>query len=79
VLLGHSLGSGVSQAVLRDAPELVDGALLTGIAYWAIGASGTIGETAKQNRIARLQNPAKWSHLDTGYTTWVDLFSYIET
>lgn len=78
MLLSHSLGSGVSQTVLRDAPELVVAALLTGLSYWPTGASGTIGETAKQNRIARLQDPKRSDHLDSGYISWVDEISFIE-
>lgn len=75
VLLGHSFGSVISNAVLSSDPEMVDAAILTGIAY---NASGSIPLQAKQVRLAKLANPEKWSKLDGGYAVWVDIFSNIE-
>lgn len=63
VLLGHSFGSVVSNAVLSSHPEMVDAAILTGIAY---NASSTIPNQTKQLRLAKLREPAKWRNLD-GY------------
>jgi pimeloyl-ACP methyl ester carboxylesterase len=76
VLLGHSLGSAISNAVLRSDPGLVDAAVLTGIAYYGIDSVPSL--EAKQLRLAKLQNPAKWSKFDGGYSTWVDIFANIE-
>lgn len=76
VLVGHSLGSIISNVVLRSNPELVDAAVLTGIAYAGVDNSPSF--QAKQIRLARLQNPAKWGGLDGGYMTWVDRSANIE-
>jgi hypothetical protein len=46
VLLGHSLGSVMSNSVLHSDPGLVDAEILTGVAYY--GVIGTIGMEAKQ-------------------------------
>ncbi|KAK4942066.1 hypothetical protein LTR10_018102 [Elasticomyces elasticus] len=75
VLVGHSLGSVMSNVVLHTDPELVDGALLTGIAY---EANGAISNQVKQNRLANLYEPEKFGKLDGGYTVWVDIYSNIE-
>ncbi|KEF53280.1 uncharacterized protein A1O9_10728 [Exophiala aquamarina CBS 119918] len=71
VLLGHSLGSVVSNTVLNSHPEMVDATILTGIAY---NTSSTIPNQAKQLRLAKLQNPTKWETLD-GYAVWMHIYS----
>jgi len=76
VLVGHSTGSVTTNSVLHTNPGLVDGAVLTGLAY---NSSGVVSNQAKQLRLANLQNPAKWGKLDGGYMVWVDIFSTIET
>jgi alpha-beta hydrolase superfamily lysophospholipase len=75
VLLGHSLGSVLSNVVLNTDPELVDAALPTGTAY---EASGSVSDQAKQLRLANLYEPEKFSKWDGGYTVWVDIYSNIE-
>lgn len=76
VLVGHSLGSIISNAVLNSNPNLVDGAILTGIAYY--GVSGQVATEVKQLRLASVANPAKWGDRDSGFLTWVDIYSNIE-
>ncbi len=74
--MGHSLGSAFSNSVLNSDPGLVDAAVLTGIAY-NVSNMGPWGE-AKQMRLAKLQNPNRFGHLDGGWTVWVDIFANIE-
>ena len=76
VLVGHSAGSVITNAVLSSNPGLVDAAVLTGLSY---NNSGIISNQAKQLRLANLQDPAKWGQWDGGYTVWVDIFSNLET
>ena len=75
VLVGHSLGSLYSSVVLHTNPELVDGAVLTGIAF---NVSNMRSSVIQQPRLASLQNPLKWGHLDGGWTTWVDVYGLIQ-
>jgi pimeloyl-ACP methyl ester carboxylesterase len=75
VLVGHSFGSAVSNAVLRSNPDMVE-AVLTGASYYGEDSAPSL--QAKQMRLANLQNPEKWSKLDGGYAVWVDLYSNIE-
>lgn len=75
-LVGHSMGSVYSNAALNSGPELVDAAILTGIAY-NITTKG-VADQAKQSRLANLDKSNKWSTLDGGWTVWVDIYSNIE-
>ncbi|KAL9114737.1 MAG: hypothetical protein Q9227_001416 [Pyrenula ochraceoflavens] len=75
-LVGHSMGSVYSNAVLNSDPGLVDAAVLTGIAY-NVTTKG-VADQSKQKRLAKLQNPMKWGRLDGGWTVWVDIYSNIE-
>lgn len=77
VLVGHSFGSVVSNALLVASPGLVDGAVLTGIGYKVPDTS--VAFEAWQPRLASLQSPAKWRQLDGGYVTWVDIFANVNT
>jgi pimeloyl-ACP methyl ester carboxylesterase len=77
VLVGHSFGSVVSNKLLAGNPDLVDGAVLTGIGY-AVPDTFVVFE-AWQPRLARLQSPGWWRQLDGGYITWVDIFANINT
>jgi len=76
VLLGHSFGSTVSNALLRATPDLVDGAVLTGIGYEI--PSTSVSFEAFQPKLARLQSQ-KFKQLDGGYVTWVDVFANVNT
>jgi alpha-beta hydrolase superfamily lysophospholipase len=76
VLVGHSFGSVVSNALLAATPNLVDGAILTGIGY-DIPSSAPALESL-QPRLARLQSSV-WNKLDSGYATWVDIFANVNT
>lgn len=75
-LVGHSLGSVFSNIALHSNSNLVDAAVLTGIAY--NNTTKGVSDQAKQNRLAKLQEPLKWGHLDGGWNTWIDVFSNIE-
>jgi len=75
VLVGHSFGSVISNTVLATDPDLVDGAILTGIAYAPTDTAVSI--EALQLRLARLQSPSKWGKLDGGYVSWVDIYANI--
>jgi pimeloyl-ACP methyl ester carboxylesterase len=77
VLVGHSFGSILSNAVLATNPGLVDGAILTGIGYDIPDTS--VSFEAWQPRLASLQSPARWRQLDGGYITWVDIYANINT
>jgi len=77
VLVGHSFGSVVSNSLLGSNPDLVDGAVLTGIGYAVPDTSVTV--EGWQPRLARLQSPGRWRQLDGGYITWVDIFANINT
>ncbi|KFY94557.1 hypothetical protein V500_03154 [Pseudogymnoascus sp. VKM F-4518 (FW-2643)] len=77
VLVGHSFGSFISNALISAQPTIADAVILTGISY----AGGTPGVVASafQPRSAASQSPDKWRHLDNGYVTWVDVFANINT
>jgi alpha-beta hydrolase superfamily lysophospholipase len=77
VLLGHSFGSVISNAVLAKNTSIVDGAILTGIGYENPSSAETF--LSWQPKLARIQSPARWRQLDGGYITWVDMFSNIAT
>jgi pimeloyl-ACP methyl ester carboxylesterase len=76
VVVGHSVGSGVSNGLLAINPELADAAVLTGVSYYGLDSAATM--QSKQSRIANLINPKKWGHLDSFYTSWVDKWSNAE-
>ncbi|PVH97460.1 alpha/beta-hydrolase [Periconia macrospinosa] len=71
VLFGHSYGSYIS--ALSASQTAVDAVILTGF-------SGSFANFAPfvagaGFRIANLQNPKRWGHLDSGYLTTSDLFA----
>ena len=71
-LLGHSLGSVYSNGVLNTDPDLVDAAVLTGIAYNIGAPSG--GTT----RLAKLEDAYRFGNFDSGWTTWSDVYENIQ-
>lgn len=77
MLLGHSFGSVISNALLATNKSLVDGAILTGIGYENPSSTETF--LSWQPKLANIQSPARWRQLDGGYITWVDMFSNIAT
>lgn len=77
VLVGHSFGSVVSNALLAATPDIVDAVVLTGIGYAV--PSNAVNFEAWQPRLARLQSPGRWRQLDGGYVTWVDIFANVNT
>ena len=70
------MGSAYSNAVLNSDPDIVDAAVLTGIAYNI--TDGVASDQAFQPRLARLQNATKWGNRDGGWVTWVDIYANIE-
>lgn len=76
VLVGHSFGSVVSNAVLHSSPISVDAAVLTGVSYYGVVGSETL--QAKQLRLANTVNAQRWGSLDNAYMTWVDKYSNAE-
>jgi pimeloyl-ACP methyl ester carboxylesterase len=77
VLVEHSYGSVVSNALLAATPDIVDAAVLTGIGY--VTPSTAVNFNAWQPRLPRLQSLARWRQLDGGYITWVDIFANVNT
>ncbi|KAH8773346.1 Alpha/Beta hydrolase protein [Hyaloscypha sp. PMI_1271] len=80
VLVGHSLGSMISNALLASAnPTIADGAVLTG---WSpnsgllAGAPGIFAAT--QLKIANTANPSRWGAYDNGWLTAIDIYSCIQ-
>ncbi|KAI9757587.1 MAG: hypothetical protein M4579_003399 [Chaenotheca gracillima] len=76
VLVGHSFGSFISNALVAESPKSADAVILTGIAY--AGVAATTNE-AFDLHVASLQNPRKWSNRDPGYVTWGDVYANINT
>lgn len=72
VLLGHSYGAYISAQSAGVVPSAVDALVLSGFSgtfeYFAPFASGA------GFRVARLQDPARWGHLDSGYLTVSDVY-----
>lgn len=80
VLVGHSFGSYTSQALIASQPDIVEGVVLTGIAYpnatdlapltfkWILEASAS--------RIANQQS-AQWHDRDTGYLNFGDIYAHV--
>ncbi|PGH13763.1 hypothetical protein AJ79_03462 [Helicocarpus griseus UAMH5409] len=77
VLLGHSFGSFLSNALLALEPESADGAILTGLAYNSLS---NVQIEAFNLRIAAEQKEAmmrEWKDLDAGYVTWDDIYGNV--
>ncbi|PMD26058.1 alpha/beta-hydrolase [Hyaloscypha hepaticicola] len=79
VLLGHSVGSIISNALLVTNPTIADGAVLTG---WSPN-SGLLAAipcifAGIQAKIAKTVNPARWGAYDNGWFTVIDIYAYIE-
>ncbi|KAF2118209.1 Alpha/Beta hydrolase protein [Lophiotrema nucula] len=83
VLVGHSFGSYISNALIAAQPDIVEGAVLTGISYAApndttnASASPYIGAIFAL-RIASTLSKA-FATLDTGYLGFGDIYTHIQT
>lgn len=75
VLIGHSFGSATSNAALAQASSLVDAAVLTG--YGLNGSSLTANLLGFAPRIARIQDPKRFSLYDYAYTVTADVYATI--
>ncbi|KAK2769561.1 hypothetical protein FQN52_005204 [Onygenales sp. PD_12] len=74
ILVGHSFGSFLSNALLATDPHAADGAILTGYGFTSNGA---VSMEAFNPRIAAQQDPKKFGELDAGYVTWSDIYSNV--
>ena len=79
VLVGHSFGSILSHGIAKVAPHTVDAIILTGYLPVATYLNVEIIAASWQPRIANLEGQGRWHDYDTGYVTWVDLFSNVDT
>jgi hypothetical protein len=73
------MGSVISNALVAANPTIADGVVLTG---WSLNsgllnASGNLIATF-QPKIADIVNPARWGAWDSGYLTFIDIYSYIQ-
>jgi len=71
VLFGHSYGSYIS--ALSASKTDVDAVILTGFTGSFANFAPFVAGAGP--RVAKLQNPKRWSHLDSGYLTSSDLFA----
>ncbi|KAG4439338.1 hypothetical protein IFR05_005150 [Cadophora sp. M221] len=77
VLIGHSMGSITTNALVATKPDIADGVILSGWGYNS-GVPNVFGLVAatKQLKIANSMS-RRWKSYDNGYLTFVDIFSYI--
>ena len=75
ILVGHSYGSVLSNALLAANPDIADGAVLTGRNY-AFNAPFVLASV--QLRIANQLHPAQYKGYDTGAVCFVDLYASIQ-
>ncbi|KAJ7472040.1 alpha/beta-hydrolase [Mycena latifolia] len=73
VHFGHSYGSYITAALASAYPELTQAISLSG--YSGIFDYFNILIAGWQSRVAALLDPARWSHLETGYVTPVDTYA----
>ncbi|KAK5701511.1 hypothetical protein LTR97_004326 [Elasticomyces elasticus] len=80
VLLGFSLGSSITQALITATPESADAVVIT-----SIGMNLTVGVNTNGlirsfvPRIASTLNEKSFGSLNTGYLSWVDKFAQAAT
>ena len=81
VLVGHSMGSAISDMLLANNPTIADGAILTG---WSRDSgvlnpaipgpySATIGL-----KLANFFSPARFGVYNSGWLTFTDVYGYIQ-
>jgi pimeloyl-ACP methyl ester carboxylesterase len=77
-LLGHSMGSVISNALVASNPTIADGVILTGWGFDTGTIANPFGLTAAtlQPKIASPMSQ-RWSSYDNGWFTVVDIFAYI--
>ena len=76
VLIGHSYGSFISNALVASEPTIADAAVLTG--YGLNGSNIQVLFEAFAPRVARLQQPRAFSAFDNGYLTTADIFGTVQ-
>ena len=78
VLLGHSMGSVISNALVASNPTIADGVILTGWGFDTGTIANSFGLTVAtlQPKIASAMSQ-RWSSYDNGWFTVVDIFAYI--
>lgn len=77
VLVGHSFGSITSNNLIAKYPKLVDGAVLTAIAYAPVPDQRNLLIETAAPRIASNISPSQSIDLDTGYLTFADIYAHI--
>lgn len=77
VLIGHSMGSIATNALVAAQPDIADGIVLSGWGYNSGVANvfGLVAATA-QLKIANTMS-RRWKAYDNGFVTFIDIFSYI--
>ncbi|KAF2835443.1 alpha/beta-hydrolase [Patellaria atrata CBS 101060] len=78
VLVGHSYGSSSTQGVAQKYPDIIDGLVLTGIAYYPPPDAGKITLEAFAPRIAKTVDP-QFSDRDNGYLAFRDIHAHAQT
>ena len=77
--MGFSFGSYVTHAAVGSQPDMADAAILTAIGLNATGVNANGLLRSFIPRIASQQDGLRFGELDSGYLTWVDKFSQINT
>jgi pimeloyl-ACP methyl ester carboxylesterase len=75
ILVGHSYGSVLSNALLAANPDIADGAVLTG---WNYAFNAPFVLASVQLRIANQLYPAQYKGYDTGALCFMDLYAAIQ-
>ncbi len=78
VLIGHSYGSGITNALIASNPTIADAATLTGMEYASPNNFGIDIVLAFGLRVASTQAPPRFADRDTGYLTWPDVYQHAE-
>lgn len=69
--VGHSFGSVLTYELVSEHPDASDGIILTG--YSQNGSYVSAATAALNLQLARLNDPARFGTLPTGYLTWADI------
>ncbi|KAH7324682.1 Alpha/Beta hydrolase protein [Stachybotrys elegans] len=77
-LMGYSFGSYITHAAISTVPDLADAVVLTAVGFNPEGLNINGLVRSFVPRIANMQS-SKFSSWDTGYLTWVDKFTQMNT
>ncbi|KAH7336531.1 Alpha/Beta hydrolase protein [Rhexocercosporidium sp. MPI-PUGE-AT-0058] len=77
VLVGHSMGSITTNALIAAKPDIADGVVLSGWEYNS-GVPNVFGLVAATSQLKIANSMSRrWRPYDNGYLTFIDIFSYI--